>query len=169
MKDRLNNVVLHAPAMQTINAAANRISEHKHVLSYGVWVFGGFALALLTTNAFSLAALFTGFAALLGTVYYRWSLASKRIADARIGNRVLADRTDIAWLEWARDFEPEIDALLRRRCANNQPTFHDFQAAYALYAWYRIDLPARAPWHGDVEACHADQEVRRERLRGSKH
>lgn len=161
--DRRKKMVKHAPAMIEINQSVFRMSSHKHFLSFGVWVFGGMTLALIASHAPAHLTLVFLFAALLlGYVYWRWTFCEHRITDAMVTDRVLTDPIDFAWLEWARDLEPEIDALLIARRPNGRYTLKDFQAAYARHARYLRDIPDRRPYYGDTEAAFEDLEKRRE-------
>lgn len=166
--DRRVNMVVNPPAMARINPAVYQISEYKHRLSYGVWVFSGLSIVLLAMNAPLSNTVPIVIATLaLAALYWRWSLAGMRIRDARVPGlqEPLQDATDLAWLAWASDFEPVIDQLLRRRRPQGDYRLGDFKAAYALFAYFRIDLPKRPPWWGDTDACFAAQERRRDAMR----
>ena len=168
--DRRTTMVRNPPAMARINPAVYQISEYKHRLSYGVWVFAGLSAVLVAMNApLSNIVPMVMVTLALAALYWRWSLAGMRIRDARVPglHEPLQDATDLAWLAWARDFEPVIDQLLRRRRPHGDYRLGDFKAAYALFAHFRVDLPKRPPWWGDTEACFAAQERRRDAMRST--
>ena len=61
---------------------------------------------------------------------WRWTFLSNQVGDSRISDYVLSDAVDLAWLELARDLEPQVDALLKKRRPDRRYTARDFQHAY---------------------------------------
>ena len=51
----------------------------------------------------------------LGGLYWRWSYLSNQLRDVWIRDYVLSDAVDLAWMEWIKDLEPRIDAMLEKR------------------------------------------------------
>ena len=161
--DRRTKMVCNAPTIAIINNASNVISNLKHHISYGVWVFSAVTFVLLAMRApISYWAATLAAALTLGGLYWRWTFISNQLRDARIEEYELTDSVDLAWLAWVRDLEPEIDVWLVQNSVEGHLTSKDFQQAYWRHAYYWIDVPGRAPYHGDTERCFADLEKRRE-------
>ena len=160
--DRRKKMVRNAPTMHVINQGAFKIAGYKHNISYGIWMFSALTFVLLYLKApasnWVPMLLIT---LLLGGVYWRWTFLSNQVGDARISDYVLSDAVDLAWLAWARDLEPHVDALLEKRRPDGCYTARDFQKAYGCHAYYWADLPRRAPYYGDSERCFDDLEKRR--------
>ena len=167
--DRRKKLVRNAPTMKVINQSAFKIAGYKHHLSYGIWMFSALTFVLLFLKApASNWVPMLAVALLLGGVYWRWTFLSNQVGDARISDYVLSDAVDLAWLEWARDLEPQVDALLEKRRPDRRYTARDFQHAYRCHAYYWADLPKRAPYYGDSDRCFDDLEKRREPQRRAR-
>lgn len=165
--DRRKKMVRYAPAMIYINTYAMRISHYKHVLSYGLWVFGATSVALLFMRS-ELMWLMLGITLLMSALYWRWTYLSNHVRDAWFKDYPLTEPLDFQWLEWARDLEPEVDLWLLKHRPDGRYTARDFQQAYWRHAYYWSDVPRRAPYFGDIDACFEDLELRRTPQRSAR-
>ena len=157
----------YAPTGVFIGKESRRISTYKHHISYGIWMFGALAFVLLSLRAPAREwAPILAVTLLLGGLYWRWSYLSNQLRDVWIRDYVLSDAVDLAWMEWIKDLEPRIDAMLEKCRPDARYTAHDFQKAFSAYGYYR-DLAQRAGMRSeDAWADYMESlEERRDRER----
>ena len=115
------------------------------------WITGSFTVLILT----------------LTMLWFRWSLVSRKLADANrfLPRYVLEDERDLQWLAWFAYVEPRALRFLNDVKPDARYTSRDFLSVYVAKTQDENDAAFRAPYFGDSEARFLDLDIRRAKER----
>ena len=99
----------------------------------------------------------------------RWSLVSRRLADANwvLRSYELDDERDLQWLAWFAYTEPRAQRFLNKVRPSAKYTARDFLHVYVAKTQDENDAAFRAPYFGDSEARFLDLDIRRAKERAT--
>ena len=103
----------------------------------------------------------------LTMIWFRWSLVSRKLADANrfLPSYVLEDERDLQWLAWFAYTEPRAQRFLKVVRPDARYTSRDFLHVYVAKTQDENDAAFRAPYFGDSEARFLDLDIRRAKER----